>query len=448
MSKQMKIIRVACYLRVSTIEQKQHGFSIPAQKATLDKYIEDHPEYQLIDYYIDDGVSADKLKKRTELQRLLNDVRSKKIDLIIFTKLDRWFRSVAKYYQIQSILDENNVTWLTTNEDYETVTANGKFKVNIMLSVAQQERDRTSERIKDVFNYKIQNLEPVSGSLPVGFKIETIDGKKRVVHDAEKEEMVKDIISHYMLVNNKMATCSYIYDKYGFRLTKDIIKSLFPSTLLYGQYKGINGYCEPYMTKDEWDKLQHSVTINIKEKKIKHIFLFSGLIICPCCGKKITGYYSKNISLKRYRCDRRCHYKDSRKCQMSKTVAESVIEKQLLDNINKYMNAYVIKCEVKEEDKPQINADAIKQQLDRLNELYIMGRIEQNVYESKYKDLSEKVVFKPVVKDYSKIKELIGTDFKSIYNGLERAEKQMFWRNLVKEIHIDTEYNITDIIFL
>ena len=75
MSKQMKIIRVACYLRVSTIEQKQHGFSIPAQKATLDKYIEDHPEYQLIDYYIDDGVSADKLKKRTELQRLLNDVR-------------------------------------------------------------------------------------------------------------------------------------------------------------------------------------------------------------------------------------------------------------------------------------------------------------------------------------------------------------------------------------
>ena len=133
---------------------------------------------------------------------------------------------------------------------------------------------------------------------------------------------------------------------------------------------------------------------------------------------------------------------------MSKTVAESVIEKQLLDNINKYMNAYVIKCEVKEEDKPQINADAIKQQLDRLNELYIMGRIEQNVYESKYKDLSEKLVFKPVVKDYSKIKELIGTDFKSIYNGLERAEKQMFWRNLVKEIHIDTEYNITDIIFL
>lgn len=444
-----KIIRVAIYIRVSTLEQKQHGFSIPTQKDTLDKYIKDHPEYQLVDYYIDDGVSADKLKKRTELQRLLNDVRAKKVDLIIFTKLDRWFRSVAKYYQIQSILDENNVTWLTTNEDYETVTANGKFKVNIMLSVAQQERDRTSERIKDVFNYKIQNLEPVSGSMPLGFKIETIDGKKRVVHDLEKEEMVKDIINYYMLINNKVATCQYTLDKWGFKLTTDMIKSLFPSTLLYGHYKGINGYCEPYITKNEWDKLQHAVSINIKEKKNKHVYLFAGLLICPCCGHKLCGYYYfRKVEYKRYRCDRRYRYKDDNQCQMSKTIAESKIEKQLLDNINQYMNDYVIKCEVKEEDKPQIDTNVIKQQMDRLNDLYIMGRIEQSVYESKYQELSEKMVFKPMAKDFTKIKELIGTDFKSIYNGLERAEKQMFWRNLIKEIHIDTEYNITDIIFL
>ena len=113
----------------------------------------------LVDFYIDDGVSAVKLAKRLELQRLLEDVRQNKIDLILFTKLDRWGRSVRIYHKIQEILESHDVIWKAIDEDYETQTSAGKFKVNIMMSVAQQERDRCSERIKDVFEYKIKNGE-------------------------------------------------------------------------------------------------------------------------------------------------------------------------------------------------------------------------------------------------------------------------------------------------
>ena len=159
---------------VSTEEQKKHGYSIQAQKDKLQNYIDAHADMMLVDFYIDDGVSAVKVGKRLALQRLLQDVKDGKIDLILFTKLDRWGRSVGIYYQIQSVLDEYGVIWKAIDEDYEIETSAGKFKVNIMMSVAQQERDRCSERIKDAFEYKLKNGEALFGSAatPIGFKVE------------------------------------------------------------------------------------------------------------------------------------------------------------------------------------------------------------------------------------------------------------------------------------
>ena len=70
-----KIIRVACYIRVSSEEQKKHGFSIGNQKDRLVNYIHEHPNMQLVDIYADEGVSADKLNKRVEMKRLLEDCK-------------------------------------------------------------------------------------------------------------------------------------------------------------------------------------------------------------------------------------------------------------------------------------------------------------------------------------------------------------------------------------
>ena len=81
-----KIKRVACYCRCSTDEQAKHGYSIQAQKDKLQNYIDTHADMMLVDFYIDDGVSAVKVGKRLALQRLLQDVKEGKIDMILFTK--------------------------------------------------------------------------------------------------------------------------------------------------------------------------------------------------------------------------------------------------------------------------------------------------------------------------------------------------------------------------
>ena len=185
-------MRVALYIRVSSEEQAVHGLSIEAQTEALTAWAEEKHAY-VVGRYVDAGISArKKASKRPELQRLLEDVRNGDIDLIVFTKLDRWFRNIAEYYKVQEILEAYHVNWKTIQEDYDTSTASGRLKVNIMLSVAQDEADRTGERIKAVHESKLLRNEPISGKVPFGYKIEN----KRLVIVPEDAEKVRDIFRH------------------------------------------------------------------------------------------------------------------------------------------------------------------------------------------------------------------------------------------------------------
>jgi hypothetical protein len=102
---------------------------------------------------------------------MLNDVEQDKIDIILFIKIDRWFRSVKDYYKIQEILEAHGVDWKTTMESYDTSTASGRLYVNIRLSIAQDESDRTGERIKFINDNKVSKGKVISGSVPLGLRI-------------------------------------------------------------------------------------------------------------------------------------------------------------------------------------------------------------------------------------------------------------------------------------
>ena len=103
--------RAALYIRVSTDEQAKHGFSLPEQKADLTAYAHEHG-YFIAGVYADEGTTARKtITRRKELQRLLDDVRAGRIDIIIMKCLDRWFRNVRDYYNVQDILDAHGCLW-------------------------------------------------------------------------------------------------------------------------------------------------------------------------------------------------------------------------------------------------------------------------------------------------------------------------------------------------
>ena len=104
-----KVERCAIYIRVSTTEQMMHGKSLEAQKEYLTNYAREH-NMAIVGIYADEGKTARKeLKKRKAIHSLIKDVEAGKIDVIIFWRIDRWFRNLSDFYKVQDILDSHNV---------------------------------------------------------------------------------------------------------------------------------------------------------------------------------------------------------------------------------------------------------------------------------------------------------------------------------------------------
>ena len=130
----------ALYIRVSTTEQAQHGYSLEAQESLLRSYAAQNGMV-VYDLYADKGKSANKaLSKRTGLNRMLHDAELKKFDCILFKDITRWSRNSAQYYAVQDKLDRYGVYWLAVEQPYlETKTPTGRFQVTVMLGTAQLE---------------------------------------------------------------------------------------------------------------------------------------------------------------------------------------------------------------------------------------------------------------------------------------------------------------------
>lgn len=134
-------------MRVSTEDQVNDGFSLSEQKLRLEKFCE-FKKFKIIGYYQDAGISAKTGKQRPEYDRLLDDLKNGKINTIVALKLDRISRSIFDWENFLNTIDKYNADVICSNDDVNTITANGKMITRIMMSVSQNEIERTSERTK------------------------------------------------------------------------------------------------------------------------------------------------------------------------------------------------------------------------------------------------------------------------------------------------------------
>ena len=381
-----KQIKTALYIRVSSEEQKRKGYSLQAQKERLLDYCKEN-NYKPVGLYADEGKSArSKLKNRTSLQKLIQDAQKQKFDRIVFWRLDRWFRNVPDYYKIQEILDKSHVDWECSDEEYNTTTANGRLYLNIKLSIAQNESDQTSDRIKFNFDNMVKNGRAIVGKqgLPLGYKVGGKEKNKKIVKDKNEEEIVTDMFENIKFTRSIRKTLLYINDKYNLSICYDSLRHYLKNPLYIGTYRQNQNYCEPYITKQEFKDIQHIITHNVKQNS-KHDYIFSSLIICKQCGRKFTG--SPHISTRINAFGEKKKYKsfsyhcqkaiNEKRCPNTKFIFETVVEKKLFkqieDNIKQFKIEYK-NIEQKNKDE-KINISKIKLKLDKLNELYIDGRI-------------------------------------------------------------------------
>ena len=135
------------YLRVSTEGQAKEGFSLPEQKERLEALCK-FKGYKIYDYYTDAGINAKTGNYRPEFDRLIEDAKNKKINTIIALKLDRLSRSIYDWENLLKTSEKYGFDLVCANDDINTTNANGKMVTRIMMSVSQNEIERTSERTK------------------------------------------------------------------------------------------------------------------------------------------------------------------------------------------------------------------------------------------------------------------------------------------------------------
>jgi DNA invertase Pin-like site-specific DNA recombinase len=406
---------------------------------------------QVVDIYADEGITARKaLNKRLQFQRLIKDVQAGKIDLILVTKLDRWFRNIKDYHNTQEILEKHNCNWRTIYENYDTSTASGRLHINIMLSVNQDECDRTSERIKAVFEHKKDKKEATTGAMPLGYKV--VD--KKIVKDADLEPLVNDVFNHFELHNNKSATVRYINEKYGTRYHYNTIARMLNKPIYKGEFSGIEGFCEPYLDNDRWNKIQSLAERNIKQRHNDRVYTYSGLLICKECGLHMAGStstYKKADGSKQYYKHYRCDNSVNRKwCNHNLSLKESDIDAFIVKHLKAELQNYKAEFEI---NSQEIDYKSQKQKLEkkikRLKDLYINELITLEEYKAdlnKFNAELDKIPADTIKTDFKAIEALLNMDIESLYYELTHAERQVLIRSVIKQINVDAK-NKMELVF-
>jgi site-specific DNA recombinase len=192
-----KPVRCAIYTRVSTDQGLEQDFnSLDAQYDASQAYIRSqaHAGWTLLRGKYDDGGFSGGNTDRPALQRLLQDVRAGKVDVIVVYKVDRLTRSLADFAKLVELFDRHNVSFVSVTQQFNTTTSMGRLTLNVLLSFAQFEREVTSERIRDKIAASKRKGLWVGGMAPLGY--DTKD-RKISVNEAEADR-VRTIFSSYL----------------------------------------------------------------------------------------------------------------------------------------------------------------------------------------------------------------------------------------------------------
>ncbi|MBS0472432.1 MAG: recombinase family protein [Proteobacteria bacterium] len=198
-----KSFRCAIYTRVSTDAGLEQDFnSLDAQREASEAYIKSqaHEGWKLIRTAYDDGGFSGGSLVRPDLQRLLDDVKSGLVDIIVVYKVDRLTRSLADFAKLVELFDAHSVSFVSVTQSFNTTTSMGRLTLNVLLSFAQFEREVTGERIRDKVAASKKKGIWMGGSVPLGYRVQ--DRKLLIV--PEEAETVKMIFQRYLALGSML----------------------------------------------------------------------------------------------------------------------------------------------------------------------------------------------------------------------------------------------------
>src|ERR1700688_3324518 len=270
-------LRCAAYTRVSTEHGLEQEFnSLDNQREASEAYVKSqaHEGWKLIRTHYDDGGYSGGSMDRPALERLLDNIRAHRIDVIVVYKVDRLTRSLADFAKLVELFDAHQVSFVSVTQAFNTTTSMGRLTLNVLLSFAQFEREVTGERIRDKIAASKKKGIWMGGVVPLGYRVEG-----RALHIVEDHaELVRELLRRYLDVGS-VARLKEILDAEDVRLpiridgkgrptggglfSRGHIYKIFSNPIYIGQiaHKGVvhDGQHPAIVDRVLWDKVQKSL---------------------------------------------------------------------------------------------------------------------------------------------------------------------------------------------
>ena len=194
-------MRCAVYTRKSSEEGLDQEFnSLDAQREACEAYVrsQKHEGWSVLPARYDDGGYSGGTMQRPALERLLADIRAKKMDVVVVYKIDRLTRSLFDFAKIVEIFDARGVSFVSVTQQFNTTTSMGRLTLNVLLSFAQFEREVTGERIRDKIAASKKKGMWMGGNVPLGYEV-----KERKLHVVESEaRIIRRLYELYLELGN------------------------------------------------------------------------------------------------------------------------------------------------------------------------------------------------------------------------------------------------------
>jgi len=319
-----KKINCAIYTRVSTTERLDQEFtSLDNQRESAESYIQSQKTegwVALPERYDDPGYTGANTE-RPALQKLMADIKGGKINCVVVYKVDRLSRSLLDFSQLLESFDQNNVTFVSVTQHFNTNTSMGRLTLNILLSFAQFEREIISERTRDKMAASKKKGKWVGGRPPLGYDIDKVN--RRLVINPKEAELVKEIFDLYLEKRSLLSVAIALNEKNrftksymtlegrksgGVKFKNTSIQSIIKNPFYIGKVSHAGelyqGEQERIISDDVFQKAQQILANNRKERKVSGVVTNTGLLNsilrCKACDSTMYYIYSKKGTNKYY----------------------------------------------------------------------------------------------------------------------------------------------------
>ncbi len=394
--------RVGIYARVSSQEQATEGVSMEAQTAALKAYAKGQG-WEIAGEYPDGGYSGG-TDDRPAFQRMLMDARHKRLDIIAVCKLDRFFRNLRLLLNYLHEMEQLGIKFVSTQEGLDTSTPYGKFAVQIMGIIAEFERGRIGERVKDSRHLILSKGEWPGGSTLYGYRWHRPDRKWQIV--PEEADVIRRVYDFYLKDNLGMVAITGKLNGEG-RLSRagipwrvNRVRQLLTHPAYMGSHPvGIK--VPPIVDETTWQKAQHKRESARSVQKAPKGWLLQGIVFCGKCGhalkclKKrpnLPGYYAcRGRVEKKYKsageaCTLPYLRADKLEWAVWKRVKAVLNEPdKLLESVNQSLRDLEVSksqfsVELLDLDK---KIEGLKTKAERLGMAFTDGMIPENIYKAK-----------------------------------------------------------------